>query len=67
MITMRKNFIEKLFPELWKQRDNTDANSITFFCEDALRHLEDDADEECKTNQYYASMKESFCRSAAID
>ena len=30
------------------------------FCEDMLQHLENDEDEEYKTNQYYISMKELF-------
>ena len=60
-IKLRKEFIEKLLVELLKQRaDGVDMNVIIAFYENILRYLEEEEEEEYKTNQNYVGMKELF-------
>ena len=48
---MRKKFMESLLIELLKRKPKeVDVNIIMAYCEDILRYLEEDTEEEYKTN-----------------
>lgn len=66
-IELRKEFIEQLLIKILKQKGDADANLIMSFCEDILRYLENEEEEEYETNQHFAGMKELFCGYAVID
>ena len=53
--------------ELLKNRDEVDANEIMSFCEDILRYLENDLEEEHETNQCHVGMTELFRGCIAVD
>ena len=59
-IELRRGFIEKLLLELLRNRRDVNINEIMSFCEDILRYLENEEDEEYETNQYFVGMKELF-------
>ena len=43
-----------------KNREEVEVNEIITFCEDILRHLENEMEEECETNQCQVGMTELF-------
>ena len=49
-IELRKKFIEKLLLEMLKHRENIEVDTIMALCEDVLRHLENETEEEHETN-----------------
>ena len=60
-LEIREKFIETLLAKLLKKKlENVDANLIMAYCEDILRHLEEDIDDECETTQHCMGMKETF-------
>ena len=67
MIDIRKKFMKKLLIELLKNRDKVEANEIIAFCEDILRHLENETDKECETNEYYVGMTELLRGHVAVE
>ena len=66
-IELRKKYIEKLLIEMLKNRDEVDINEIMSFCEDILRYLENDVEEEYETNQYHVGMSELFRGYVVLD
>ena len=66
-IEMRKAFIEKLLMEMLKNREDVEVDLIMLFCEDMLRCLENETEEEYETNQRCVSMKKLFRRHEVID
>ena len=60
-IELRKKLIELLLTELLKQKPvEVNVNEIMAFCEDILRYLEEETEEEYETNQQFVGMKEVF-------
>ena len=66
-IAMRKKFMETLLIEMLKNRDEVEVDEIMSICEDILRYLENDTEEEYETNQYHVGMDELFRGYAIID
>ena len=62
IIAIRKKFIEKLLLKMLKNRDDIEVNLIILFCEDILRYLEDNIEDEdeYEINQHYIGIKELF-------
>ena len=50
-----------------KNRDEVDVNEIMSFCEDILRYLENDLEEEYETNQHHVGMSELFRGYVVLD
>ena len=67
MIGIRKRFIEKLLLELLKNREEVEVGTIMPFCEDALRHLENDIEDDYETNQHFVRMKDLFQGYVVVD
>ena len=59
-IEIRKKFIKSLLIDLLKYREEVNINEIIAFCEDILRYLEGEENEDYKKNQHYVGMKELF-------
>ena len=53
--------------EMLKNREKVEVNAMMSTCEDMLRYLEHDAEEEHETNQYYVGMAELFRGFVVID
>ena len=49
-MSIRKQFIEKLLVKLLKYKDKANINEIISFCEDIIRYLENDDEDEYETN-----------------
>ena len=64
---MRKNFMEKLLLELLENRKEVYVNKIMSMCEDILRYLEHETEEDYETNQQYVGIKELFRGFTIID
>ena len=64
----KKKIIELLLTELLKQKPvEVNVNEIMAFCEDILRYLEEETEEEYETNQQFVGMKEVFRGHVAQD
>ena len=45
---------------LKNKSEEVNVNLIIAYCDDVLRYLEEEIEEECKTNQHCVEMKEMF-------
>ena len=62
-IEIRRNFIQTLLGKLLKNKpESVEVNEIMAYCEDILRYLEDDVEDEdeYETTQRYVGMQEIF-------
>ena len=59
--------MQKLLLDMLKNREGVKVDTIMAFCEDMLRYLENEIEEECETNQHYVRMKELFHGLVIID
>ena len=50
-----------------KHKDEVNVNEIIYFCDDIMRYLENDDEDEYESNQYLVRMKELFCGYLVID
>ena len=61
IIKMREEFMKKMLLEMLEKRNIVPVDTIMEFCEDMLRYLENDTEDECETNQHYGRIVSWMC------